>query len=173
MLSPDSGLVLYDGIPAKDYFLRGEYRIGYVGAEPFLIEGSILDNLLYGRDQSYQEAEVWEALERAYISSWIRGLPRGLESPISENGEGLSSGQKQRLCLARALLSKPNILILDEISANLDLETEAAIAETIKDLKGSCTTLIVSHREGLVKYVENRLHLGPERNSETNSAARA
>jgi ATP-binding cassette subfamily B protein len=84
----------------------------------------------------------------------VEELPGRLEYTIAEDGSGLSAGQKQRLCLARALLSRPHLLVLDEVSANLDTDTEHAIAETLKKLRGTCTTILVSHRKGIFRYAD-------------------
>lgn len=93
-------------------------------------------------------------IPRANLEAVVHALPEKPEYPIAENGHGLSGGQKQRLSLARALLSRPPFLILDEVSANLDDETESEIAEAILNLKGTWTVVIVSHRPGILKYAD-------------------
>ena len=79
---------------------------------------------------------------------------KGLNYKIEEDLSGLSAGQKQRLCLARAILNKPNLLILDEATANLDETNEHQVAEILKELKGKCTTMIVSHRLGILAFAD-------------------
>ncbi|MFL5815819.1 MAG: ATP-binding cassette domain-containing protein, partial [Bdellovibrionia bacterium] len=128
--------------------------IGYVGAEPFLIAGTVQDNLLYGAQGVYEKEKLVIALINAGFAEDSYDWDQFLTSAISEDGEGLSTGQKQRLCLARALLAQPKLLVLDEVSANLDMHAEEKIAEHVQRLKGQCTVIIVSHRPGMLKACE-------------------
>ncbi len=164
LLVPSAGKVRIgsreEGRDPEAYFARYPGSLGYVGAEPFLVEGSLRENLVYGLDRSsgrvYSDEDFRSVLERVQLGEWLKARPEGLSYRISENGEGLSMGQKQRLSLARALLSEPSVLILDEVSANLDETTEGEIAKVIASLAGRCTTLIVTHREGMVSHVQTR-----------------
>jgi ABC-type multidrug transport system fused ATPase/permease subunit len=160
LLKPSAGSVSIDGRTPKEYFRDPAVRIGYVGAEAFLLAGSIRENLLYGARENYSDADLERALEQASLRTTVEALPGKLEYPITEEGAGLSAGQKQRLCLARALLSKPHLLVLDEASANLDEKTEEEIAETLKTLQESCTTIVVSHRAGIIKYADRTVRMG-------------
>jgi ABC-type multidrug transport system fused ATPase/permease subunit len=161
MLDPSSGTIAVDGASPADYFERLSGGLGYVGAEPFLMDGTLEENLCYGLDRKPAKEELWAALERAQLSELVRGLERGLEHRLDENGAGLSTGQKQRLALSRALLRKPRILILDEATANLDAATETEIAHVIKKLAGGTTVLIVSHRAGILEAADKVLELAP------------
>jgi ABC-type multidrug transport system fused ATPase/permease subunit len=161
MLDPVEGLIRIDGDSPSAYFDRSSGGLGYVGAEPFLMAGSLQDNLAYGLETKPSDAELWSALEQAQLAETVRKLDRGLEHRLDENGTGLSTGQKQRLALARALLRKPKILVLDEATANLDAATELEIANTIKNLAGRTTVLIVSHRAGILTAADQVLELGP------------
>jgi ABC-type multidrug transport system fused ATPase/permease subunit len=161
MLNPAEGEIEIDGVSPSSYFDGSSDHLGYVGAEPFLMDGTLEQNLEYGLDQKPTPDELWEALERAQLAETVRGLERGLEYRLDENGAGLSTGQKQRLALARALLRKPKILILDEATANLDMGTESEIANTIKALAGRATVLIVSHRAGILAAASRVLELQP------------
>ena len=109
------------------------------------------------------EKELWAALDQARLGDTVRKLEQGLGSPADENGSGLSTGQKQRLALARALLRQRKPLVLDEATANLDNATEAEIAATIKQLAGRTTVLIVSHRAGILEACSEVLRLEPIR----------
>ncbi|MCU0683406.1 MAG: ABC transporter ATP-binding protein/permease [Polyangiaceae bacterium] len=154
LYEPASGRVRVGGRPAADYVRDASARVGYVGAEPFLIAGSVRDNLVYGVRAAVDEAALEGALARAGLGGFAASLPGGLDYPIAEDGSGLSAGQKQRLCLARALLGQPRLLVLDEASANLDEGTERAIAASIASLRGEVTALIVSHRPGMVRHAD-------------------
>ncbi len=160
IINPSKGRVLIDGQNASQYLKSLGHRIGHVGADAFLIEGTLRDNLTYGlKNQNVGDEVIWNALEKAQLAQTIRQKNFGLDYRLNENGDGLSSGQKQRLSIARALLRKPTLLILDEASANLDNKTEEEIALTLKDISKDCTVIIVSHREGLLKYVDKKIKL--------------
>jgi len=116
---PTSGKILLDGKEPGEFFSNEENRVGYVGAESLLISGSIRENLLYGFITSGLPATpddetLWKILKGMELYDAIRSLPGGLDYRIRETGEGLSSGQKQRLCFARSLIRKPGTLFLDE-----------------------------------------------------------
>ncbi|WP_161998217.1 ABC transporter ATP-binding protein [Silvanigrella paludirubra] len=157
LYKPSIGKILLNGIEPKEFFENSQNRVGYVGSEPFLIKGSILDNLLYGVMVSATQEDIDNAIRLAKIDNFINDV--GLNYFINEDHSGLSTGQKQRLCLARAILNKPCILILDEVSANLDLETELEISESLKSLNKYCTILLVSHREGIMRYADEIVKL--------------
>ena len=166
LLQPERGRVelLFDEEPAQPLeprraeLLRG---IGYVGPESFLIEGTVRQNLHYGLEHEPSGEEIAAALEKAECG-FISSLPRGLEHMLTEQGHGLSAGQKQRLSLARALLRRPRALILDEATSNLDAATEARLAETLQGLKGQMTIVAVTHRQALLALADQSLTLGAE-----------
>jgi ABC-type multidrug transport system fused ATPase/permease subunit len=150
ILKPGQGKILVDNKLPQDYFHQKTFSTGYVGPDPFIINGSVRDNILYGYQGQVSDAAIKEALLRSELSS----LSEKLDYKLTENGEGLSSGQKQRLALARALLKNPDFLVLDEATANLDIETEANLAETLEKFKKKMTIIIVSHRKGILKYAD-------------------
>jgi subfamily B ATP-binding cassette protein MsbA len=156
---PKRGEVRIGGRSPAAFFGDPRARIGYVGAEAFLIAGTIRENMRYGVSRSTTDADLWAALEKARLRTTVEELPSRLEYRIEEDGSGLSAGQKQRLCLARALLNRPQLLVLDEASANLDADTEREITESLRSLRGDCTTLVVSHREGILQYADRTLTL--------------
>lgn len=133
-------------------------RVGYVGPESFLLEGSIRENLVYGLDRVPSDTEVQHALDLAECG-FVRELPRGLDHHLTEQGQGLSAGQKQRLSLARALLRDPRILVLDEATSNLDTETEGRLVETLSGLKRKMTLIVVTHRDQPLKLADQTIQL--------------
>jgi len=159
ILAPSAGEVLVNGTPGG-ICDRNDITVGYVSDDHFLIQGTIRDNLLYGAERDTSEEEMWEALHLVRLDRLVRSLPNGCDYSIQENEEGLSSGEKQRLALARAFLRRPTLLILDEASANLDRKAEAILAEILGELSGRCTTIIVSHKPGILRGVGRVFKMG-------------
>lgn len=157
ILKPTKGIITIDHIPAHEYVSLEEIRIGYVGAEPFLIQGSLKDNLCYGLSRPVSHEEILSVLRMVSLDQLVE--EKGLNYKIAEDQSGVSAGQKQRLCLARAILNKPSLLILDEATANLDEGNERQVAEILNSLKGQCTTIIVSHRPGILVYVNKIIEM--------------
>ena len=100
---------------------------------------------------SINETDVWEALELAELKSFVSGLPDQLNTELGENGYRLSGGQKQRLAIARALFSKPKVLILDEATSALDIITEDVLTNTLRSLSSKVTLIIIAHRLSTIK----------------------
>ena len=136
-------------------------QLGYVGGESFLIGGTLKENLLYGINRNVSEDEIREVLHQAQCS-FVDNLKSGLSHPITDQGQGLSTGQKQRLCLARALLRKPKALILDEATANLDEETEASLIRILEQFKGRMTIIAATHRKGFLALADEVIELRKE-----------
>ena len=130
--------------------------IGYVGPDSFVIAGSFRENILYGCDRHCSDDELKTAIYSSGCA-FIYESPQGLDHQITEQGEGLSAGQKQRLGLARALLRRPKVLILDEATANLDKQTEIALVDTLAKLKSNMTIVAVTHREELLRIADKHL----------------
>jgi ABC-type multidrug transport system fused ATPase/permease subunit len=147
LLSPSNGKLQYQYKTNLLKPLEGRLplRVSYVGNDPFLVAGTIRDQLIVGVDPLPDDTTMMAALQAAQCD-FMATLPQGLDHMISEQGIGLSAGQKQRLALARALLRKPSVLLLDEATANLDPDTEEAVLNTIQALKGSTTIIVISHR---------------------------
>lgn len=152
ILKPISGEILIDNISAQEYFNRKETRVSYVGAEPFLMKGSLRENLCYGISQEVTDEDLFQVLKMVSLEDLLQ--EKTFDYAIGEDHSGLSAGQKQRVCLARAILNHPSLLILDEATANLDETNEKQVADIIQNLKGKCTTLIVSHRPGILIYAD-------------------
>jgi ATP-binding cassette subfamily C protein len=143
---PDDGHILVDGVPFNELDLDSwRQLVGYVPQEVFLLHDSIRANLTLG-DDTIDDATIWWSLELAGIAPFVRGLPAGLESIVGEGGGRLSGGQRQRIALARALVHRPRLLILDEVTSALDPATAVAIANQIKSLSRETTVLTITHR---------------------------
>lgn len=143
---PTRGCITVDGIDLRDIDL-GSYRhqLGVVPQEPFLFTGSIRDNIAYGRPNA-SDAEVEAAARAVGAHVFVAGLPAGYRTSISERGRSLSAGQRQLIALARAQLVDPAILLLDEATANLDLNAEAKVRAAMATVASARTTILVAHR---------------------------
>ncbi len=136
-------------------------HIGYVGTDPFITEGTVLENITFGLPGPVSDADIQDAIQKSECDFIFR-LPNGLEHRLTEQGQGLSAGQLQRLALTRALLRKPKALILDEATSNLDAGTEQRILQTLTQLKGEFTIVAVTHRESLLSFSDQVLKLSKE-----------
>lgn len=165
LLPPDQGDVLIHygkhTYPAHSLTHQFRSKIGYVGPESFLIEGSIRENLIYGLNEKVDNTSMREALRLADCE-FVYEHPEQLEHTLTEQGLGLSTGQKQRLALARALLRNPKALVLDEATANLDQQTEDKLIETFRSLKGRMTMIIITHQKKLLSLSDVHLNLSAE-----------
>ena len=146
LLKSTDGDIVYVDVKGDEIQLQGRlpYCISYVGPDPFLIAGSIRDQLLIG-NHPLTDGELTAAL-RLVQADFVFNFAEGLNHLLTEQGIGLSAGQKQRLALARAILRQPSVLLLDEATANLDEMTEGLIIKLVNSLRGKMTILIVSHR---------------------------
>jgi ATP-binding cassette subfamily C protein len=162
---PDQGEILIDGVPLEQIDLEAwRAMIGYVPQELILFHDTVLANITLG-DQSLGAEQVQQALEAAGAWDFVSGLPRGLMSEVGERGIKLSGGERQRIALARALVHKPSLLILDEVTSALDPETESAICKNIRELSGSLTILSITHRPAWIAAADHLFELGPEQYS--------
>lgn len=159
LTKPQEGEVLLNGIDPTSFYDDPNIRVGYVGPDPFLIAGTVRDNLVYGLPFPPSNKAIDDAVRKAAFDRDLQRLPTGLDHFISENGEGLSAGQKQRLSIARSLLRNPCILVFDEATSNLDRTTENEIKNTINALRGSATMLVVTHRPELIDTADQVVNL--------------
>ena len=162
---PDQGEILIDGVPLEQIDLQAwRAMIGYVPQELILFHDTILANITLG-DQSLGVDEAQAALEAAGAWDFVSALPDGLMSEAGERGLKLSGGERQRIALARALVHKPSLLILDEVTSALDPETELAICGNIRDLSSSLTILSITHRPAWIAVADQVFELGADQYS--------
>ncbi len=153
-LRPDAGALRVNGVPLTELDPDGwRGRVAWVGQRPHLFHGSVLENIRLGSPQASREA-VEQAARLAHAHEFISDLPQGYDTPIGERGEGLSGGQAQRLALARAFLKDAPLVVLDEPTASLDPESEAAVEAAIDTLARGRTLLVVAHRLASVKRAD-------------------
>jgi ABC-type bacteriocin/lantibiotic exporter with double-glycine peptidase domain len=132
--------------------------IAYVGPDPFVVPGTIRDQLLLGQATEPGAAEIREALALAQCD-FVDRLALGLDHPVTEQGGGLSAGQKQRLSIARAILRRPAMLLLDEATSNLDADTEAAVVAALASLRGRMTIVAITHRDAVLSVADQVIGL--------------
>ena len=154
---PQSGKVLLGGTPLGEIDITAlRKRIGYVSQELSLLHATVRENICLG-DPSLSDAQIAEAIRLAGLEAFIASQPDGLEMSVGEMGAKLSGGQRQRIALARALVTHPDILILDEVTSALDPATEADIVSNIRGLSKSFTIIVITHRDAWVD-VADRLY---------------
>ena len=156
------GSVRVDGIDVRDQKLKPLRRsMGYVMQETFLFSDTLTDNIRFGRPEASQE-QVERAARVAQADEFIRKMPDGYETIVGERGMGLSGGQKQRVAIARAVLNDPSILIMDDSTSAVDMETEYLIQQDLKEVLKNRTTFIIAHRISSVKNADMILVLDHE-----------
>jgi len=154
-IEPTSGRISINDTDPESFFGTFSHEAAYSGPEPLLFEGSLRENLLYGVDEIISDDKVINLLVLLGMEEWLATFEFDLNLPlIGENSIGTSSGQAQRLSIARALLRKPKLLILDEVTANLDSKTEQQVLGMLDLLKEISTVIIVTHSEGMMKNAD-------------------
>ena len=156
-LNPTSGQVLIDGIDLSKVDLKSfRSQLGVVLQDDFLYEGTIKENILFPRPKA-TEKELLEAVMGAYVNEFTDRFVNGLDTVIGERGVKLSGGQRQRISIARALLAKPKIVILDEATSNLDTQSEAFIQKSLAVLMKDRTTFVIAHRLSTIQKADQIL----------------
>lgn len=152
VLEPQTGSVSIGGVVPAEAIHRWPGAITYVPQQVALANGTVRQNVALGLPlDAVDDDRVWEALGRGHLETYFRARPGGLDTQIGEGGVKLSGGQRQRLGIARALYTRPKLLVLDEATSALDAETEAAVTQTISNLEGDVTTVVVAHRLSTVR----------------------
>jgi ABC-type multidrug transport system fused ATPase/permease subunit len=160
VIDPDVGTVTISGVSPRQAIDKWPGAMAYVPQTVALVEGTIRDNVALGLPrEAIDDDRVWEALERAHLAHFLRDSREGIDTFIGERGIRLSGGQRQRLGIARALYTRPLLLVLDEATSALDSETEQAIVQTLEELEGSVTTITIAHRLATVRRADQLLYL--------------
>jgi ABC-type multidrug transport system fused ATPase/permease subunit len=160
VIDADSGSVTISGITPREAIERWPGAISYVPQLVGLTDGTIRENVALGLPViAIDDEMVWEALERAHLAEFLQKTREGLDTIVGERGVRLSGGQRQRLGIARALYTRPRLLVLDEATSALDAETEQAITETLQELEGEVTTVTIAHRLATIRFADQVLFL--------------
>ncbi|WP_370942461.1 ABC transporter ATP-binding protein [Amycolatopsis sp. cg5] len=155
----DSGSVRLSDVDVRDLSFESlRETVGVVTQDGHLFHDTIRANLAYARPDATED-EIWDALDRARLAELIRGLPDGLETLVGERGYRLSGGERQRLTIARLLLAQPKVIVLDEATAHLDSESEAAVGEALSSALEGRTALVIAHRLSTIRAADQILVL--------------
>jgi len=164
VLEPDSGLVSISGQNPRGAFETWPGAVAYVPQDVLIFNGSIRENIALGFDSSsIPDKDLLEALGKAQLLDYVLALPDGLDSQVGDRGARMSGGQRQRLGIARALITKPRLLVLDEATSALDGETESNITDGVQSLKGDVTVVMIAHRLSSVRNADKVIYLNEGR----------
>jgi ABC-type bacteriocin/lantibiotic exporter with double-glycine peptidase domain len=156
----NSGDIKISGLPPETAIKRWPGAIAYIPQDSAILEGTVLDNLALGYPESEEnELVAWRALEIAHLGEFVRNLPNGLKTFVGDRGTSLSGGQRQRLGIARAFMTNPQLIFLDEATSSLDSEIEASISQTILEMKGKVTVVMIAHRLSTVVEADRLYYL--------------
>ena len=160
VLPPQTGTVSISGLPSLEAIEIWSGAISYVPQDVMISNGTVRENVSMGYPEDLtRDKKVWEALEIAQLSKFIDGLSGKLNSHVGDRGTKISGGQRQRLGIARAMFTKPHLLVLDEATGSLDGETEANISDSINAMKGNVTVLMIAHRLATVRHADIVVYL--------------
>jgi len=156
LLEPKEGEININGANIKKNYQIWQKQIGYIPQDIYIFDETIRSNVAFGvSDDQIDEKRVIKALKLAQISEFVLNLPKGLDTVVGNRGIRLSGGQRQRLGIARALYRQSKILILDEATNSLDIETEKKLIKDIESLSGDYTIIIVTHRLSTIKNCDD------------------
>jgi ABC-type multidrug transport system fused ATPase/permease subunit len=171
LLQPDRGEVRVDGVSIRGRLRSWQDQIGYVPQSIFLTDDTLRRNVAFGLpDSRINDTAVHDAIRAAQLENFVGSLPDGLETMVGERGIRLSGGQRQRIGIARALYHDPEVLVLDEATSSLDVDTESDVMEAVRALHGTKTILIVAHRLSTVEACDRLFRLQAGRAAEVKAA---
>ncbi|GAB3796213.1 thiol reductant ABC exporter subunit CydD [Virgibacillus kimchii] len=160
LLPTKEGKIVADGKELSEYMEQEWFdRLSYISQNPYLFSGTIAENIAIGRNGEVTRNEVEEAAEKAGLKEVIASLDDGYDTTVGEAGRGLSGGEKQRLALARAFIKRPSVILFDEPTTGLDLQTERVLQASIKELSKDATVITVAHRLHTIKDADQILFL--------------
>jgi ATP-binding cassette, subfamily B, bacterial PglK len=160
VLNPDSGKVLISGLPPLLAVAKWPGAVSYVPQDVVISAGTIRENIALGYPiEEASDELVLGALKVAHLDGFVSDLPDGIDTQVGERGARISGGQRQRLGIARAMFTRPHLLVLDEATSSLDGETEANISDAIHALRGSTTVVIIAHRLSTVRNADRVVYL--------------
>jgi len=160
VLNPDEGTVLVSGLPPLLAAAKWPGAVSYVPQDVVIAAGTIRENVALGYPLKEATDElVMGALKVAHLDEFVSNLPQGIDTQVGERGARISGGQRQRLGIARAMFTRPQLLVLDEATSSLDGETEASISDAIQALRGSTTVVIIAHRLSTVRNSDKVVYL--------------
>jgi ABC-type bacteriocin/lantibiotic exporter with double-glycine peptidase domain len=155
LLDPTSGQISVGGTSISEAIRTKRIIIGYVPQVVYFAEGTIRENIAFGlTEDEIDDNLIREVIHLSELDALVAALPNGIETQMGELGKLVSGGERQRVGIARALYRKPNLLVLDEATSSLDIQTEAAIVQTISKLHGRMTTVIIAHRLSTVEWCQ-------------------
>lgn len=160
ILQPNSGQIVVSGMEPLKAIETWPGALAYVPQDVMISDGTIKENVALGfPDTAISDEQVLEALKVASLENFVRELPNGIDTLVGERGSKLSGGQRQRLGIARAMITKPSLIVFDEATSALDSQTENEISESINALKGSTTIILIAHRLSTVKDADKVVYL--------------
>lgn len=155
VLPLDSGDIQISSLPPLEAIERWSGAVSYVPQDVMISNGTVRENVTLGYPlDTVEDKYVWQALDIAQLGDFVRGLPDQLDSQVGDRGTQISGGQRQRLGIARAMFTQPQLLVLDEATSSLDGETEANISDSIQAMRGSVTVLMIAHRLSTVRHAD-------------------
>lgn len=157
LLSPNSGDVLVDNINIKDKIKPWQNIMSYVPQNIYLYDNSIIENILCGSKLDQDKLDL--AIKNSQLNNFLEKLPLGLDTKVGELGSNISGGEKQRIGIARALYRQPDVIVFDEATNALDVDTENEIIKSITNLKGKMTIILISHNQSLIKICDDYLDM--------------
>jgi ABC-type multidrug transport system fused ATPase/permease subunit len=160
LITPESGDVLISGIKPSEAIVKHPGAISYVPQDILISDGSVKDNVVLGYDKSQvPQAQIEKALDIAQLSKVVSSMSNGLDTQVGDRGTLLSGGQRQRLGIARALITNPKLIVLDEATSSLDGQTESELSDAINKLKNQATVILVAHRLSTVRTADQVIYI--------------